>query len=113
MAKLLLQFSGVEQGIDRAARSSILRLIAISGTIGTLAAKRATTSIPVVMLTIEGLPAPSCSICLLIRPTSIRSSRCSLSSKLCAQDRRRSGLYFSLLVRMQNEKVGSPGRKLR
>ena len=65
MAKLLLQFSGVERCRDRAARSSILRLIALSGTIGTLAAKRATTSIPVVMLTIEGLPAPNCSICLL------------------------------------------------
>jgi transposase len=34
-----------------------LRLIAISGTIGTLAAKRATNSIPVVMLTIEAAGA--------------------------------------------------------
>jgi transposase len=34
-----------------------VELIAISGTIGTLAAKRATTSIPVVMLTIEAAGA--------------------------------------------------------
>ena len=74
-----------------------VELIAISGTIGTLAAKRATTSIPVVMLTIEAGGAE-----LRYLPP--------YSPDL---NRRRAGLYFSLLVRMQNERVGSPGWELR
>ena len=74
-----------------------VELIAISGTIGTLAAKRATTSIPVVMLTIEAAGAE-----LRYLPP--------YSPDL---NRRRAGLYFSLLVRMQNERVGSPGWELR